>query len=89
MNGLQNYIDNGLKIIREQTTSAFDLHSLLLKPIQRVLKYPLLLQELLKNTDPNHVDYNDLRSALNCMQEVASYINEIKRRRDMSKFFFK
>lgn len=88
MNGLQNYIDNGLKIIREQTTSAFDLHSLLLKPIQRVLKYPLLLQELLKNTDPNHVDYNDLRSALNCMQEVASYINEIKRRRDMSKFIF-
>jgi hypothetical protein len=42
------------------------------------------LQELLKNTDPNHVDYNDLKSALNCMQEVASYINEIKRRRDMS-----
>ena len=45
---VQRFIQNGLNIIKQQTTSAFDLHSLLLKPIQRVLKYPLLLQELIK-----------------------------------------
>lgn len=44
---VQEYIENGLKVIR-QSTNAFDLNSLLLKPIQRVLKYPLLLQELIK-----------------------------------------
>jgi hypothetical protein len=45
---VQKFIQTGLSIIKQQTTSAFDLHSLLLKPIQRVLKYPLLLQELIK-----------------------------------------
>ena len=45
---VQKFIQTGLTIIKQQTTSEFDLHSLLLKPIQRVLKYPLLLQELIK-----------------------------------------
>lgn len=83
---VQDYIENGLKIIR-QNTNAFDLSSLLLKPIQRVLKYPLLLQELIKNTEETHADYEDLVKALKCMQDVASYINEIKRRHELSSFF--
>ena len=44
---IQEYLENGLNLIKKQI-NAFDLHSLLLKPIQRVLKYPLLLQELIK-----------------------------------------
>lgn len=82
-NDIQEYIQNGLTIIK-QKINVFDLHSLLLKPIQRVLKYPLLLQELIKFTDVNHIDYNDLQQALVCMQDVATYINEIKRRRELS-----
>ncbi len=82
---VQKFIQNGLNIIKQQTTSAFDLHSLLLKPIQRVLKYPLLLQELIKNTEPFHEDYDNLNQALAAMQHVATYINEIKRRRELSK----
>jgi hypothetical protein len=80
---IQSFIESGLKLIR-QNTNAFDLNSLLLKPIQRVLKYPLLLQELIKNTDETHEDYQDLVRALKCMQDVASYINEIKRRHELS-----
>lgn len=44
---LVNFIENGLTIIRQQINT-LDLQSLLLKPIQRVLKYPLLIQELIK-----------------------------------------
>lgn len=62
------------------------MHSLLLKPIQRVLKYPLLLQELIKNTEVYHEDYENLNQALAAMQHVAMYINEIKRRRELSKW---
>ncbi len=84
---IQKFIQNGMSIIKQQTTCAFDLNSLLLKPIQRVLKYPLLLQELIKNTEPQHEDFDDLNQALATMQHVASYINEIKRRRELSKYF--
>jgi len=84
---VQRFIQNGLNIIKQQTTSAFDLHSLLLKPIQRVLKYPLLLQELIKNTEPQHEDFEGLNQALATMQHVATYINEIKRRRELGEVF--
>ena len=85
---VQSFIQNGLNIIKQQTVSAFDLHSLLLKPIQRVLKYPLLLHELIKYTETYHEDYDELIQALTCMQEVATYINEIKRRRELSNLFW-
>lgn len=37
-----------------------------------------------KNTDESHDDHKDLVKALKCMQDVASYINEIKRRHELS-----
>ncbi|CAF0837962.1 unnamed protein product [Brachionus calyciflorus] len=79
---LIRYIENGLNIIKQQVNT-LDLQSLLLKPIQRVLKYPLLLQELIKNTESCHEDYQDLLEALKSMQNVATYINEIKRRHEL------
>ena len=41
---------------------------------------PPLLQELLKHTDPEHLDYTVLAEARVCMSNVASLINERKRR---------
>jgi hypothetical protein len=38
---------------------------------------------LLQNTEAYHEDYEDLIQSLACMQEVATYINEIKRRREL------
>lgn len=40
-----------------------DLESLLIKPLQRVTKYPLLLKELLNHTIPSHPDYENLQAA--------------------------
>jgi len=42
-----NYINEMLSKMR-QHMSVFDLGSILIKPVQRVLKYPLLLNELIK-----------------------------------------
>lgn len=44
----------------------------------------LFLTFLLKNTEETHEDYEDLVKSLKCMQDVASYINEIKRRHELS-----
>ncbi|KAI7891268.1 uncharacterized protein EV154DRAFT_508484 [Mucor mucedo] len=64
-------------------TTSWDLGSLLIKPVQRVLKYPLLLREILALTSPTHNDHDDLSAAVKEIQEVADNINEIKRRKDI------
>ncbi|EGC36722.1 hypothetical protein DICPUDRAFT_46997 [Dictyostelium purpureum] len=56
-----------------------DLSAFLIMPIQRLPRYILLLQDLLKNTKETHTDYNDLSIALKKMKDVAEYVNEKKR----------
>ncbi|KAI8391115.1 uncharacterized protein BYT42DRAFT_555674 [Radiomyces spectabilis] len=64
-------------------TMSWDLASLLIKPVQRVLKYPLLLKEILSLTPSSHAEYADLVAATKGIQHVADRINEMKRRRDI------
>ncbi|KAJ3614148.1 hypothetical protein NHX12_017724 [Muraenolepis orangiensis] len=60
----------------------FSLRDLLMLPIQRVLKYHLLLQELVKHTtDPGAKD--NLRTALDAMRDLAQSVNEVKRDNDI------
>ncbi|XP_074659754.1 dynamin-binding protein-like isoform X2 [Tubulanus polymorphus] len=79
---IQNYIQDGIKLIK-QHTGVFDLGSLLIKPVQRILKYPLLINELVKNTEDTHPDKPELLQAINAMTDVATAINEYKRRKDL------
>ncbi|XDV27100.1 hypothetical protein PO909_030686 [Leuciscus waleckii] len=56
----------------------FTLRDLLVVPMQRVLKYPLLLQELVKYTNDT-TEKSNLRVALDAMRDLAQYVNEVKR----------
>ncbi|KAL6488259.1 hypothetical protein MHYP_G00020000 [Metynnis hypsauchen] len=56
----------------------FTLRDLLVVPMQRVLKYHLLLQELVKHTNDS-TDKSNLRKALDAMKDLAQYVNEVKR----------
>ncbi|KAJ3415667.1 hypothetical protein HDV05_004345 [Chytridiales sp. JEL 0842] len=59
------------------------LQSYLIKPIQRVCKYPLLLQELIKLTDPRTYPYYDeLKEGLESIKRVTERVNEQKRREE-------
>lgn len=78
----QSYIKNCLGRIQEQI-NCFDLSSIWIKPVQRILKYPLLLNELIKYTEPDHVDYELLKKAIQMITDIASCINEHKRRQDL------
>ncbi|KAK9695657.1 RhoGEF domain [Popillia japonica] len=62
---------------RQQHSST--LESYLIKPIQRILKYPLLLQQLRNLTDPNCDEHQHLVEALKGMEKVAEHINEMQR----------
>lgn len=54
-----------------------------MKPVQRVLKYPLLLKSLLKQTPASEPDYESLVQALCTAEMVAEKINEVKKRVDI------
>ncbi|XP_053448919.1 rho guanine nucleotide exchange factor TIAM2 isoform X6 [Nycticebus coucang] len=55
------------------------LESYLIKPVQRVLKYPLLLKELVSLTDHDSEEHYHLTEALKAMEKVASHINEMQK----------
>eukprot|EP01156_Anaeramoeba_ignava_P010083 Anaeramoba_ignava/a478821_33.p1 GENE.a478821_33~~a478821_33.p1 ORF type:complete len:749 (+),score=244.33 a478821_33:215-2461(+) len=56
----------------------------LIKPIQRICKYPLLFKELLKSTNQTYSDYQDLAQAYQALYGVAAYVNEKKRSAEQS-----
>ncbi|XP_031563071.1 protein vav-like isoform X2 [Actinia tenebrosa] len=72
-------IKDTLEDCQRRAKSKFSLRSLLVVPFQRVLKYPLLIQHLLKETKGNHPDKAMLEKAQECIQDVATFINQVKR----------
>ncbi|XP_077594964.1 dynamin-binding protein isoform X1 [Stigmatopora nigra] len=64
-------------------TNYINLGSFLIKPVQRVMRYPLLLMELLGATPESHHDRPQLVSALQAVKEINVNINEFKRRKDL------
>lgn len=66
----------------ENMTQAWDLDSLLLKPCQRLLKYPLLLDSLEGSSDPDHPDLQNIKAARKELLAMSARINEAKKRAD-------
>ncbi|CAJ1073815.1 pleckstrin homology domain-containing family G member 3 isoform X2 [Xyrichtys novacula] len=58
------------------------LGSYLLKPVQRILKYHLLLQEIAKHFDPDEEGCEVIQEAIDTMTGVAWYINDMKRKHE-------
>lgn len=60
-----------------------NMGSLLIKPVQRIMKYPLLLGELWHATPEGHPDYQPLQKAFTAAKIINVNINEFKRRKDI------
>ncbi|CAH2277743.1 FYVE, and PH domain-containing 6 [Pelobates cultripes] len=54
----------------------------LLKPVQRIPQYKLLLTDYLKNLSEDSSDYNDTQAALSVVIEVANHANDILKQGD-------
>lgn len=67
----------------QDLTQAWNLDALLVKPVQRILKYPLLLDQLLEATPENHPDFTHLDIAAREMKGISMRINEMKKRADI------
>ncbi|KAF9352708.1 hypothetical protein BGX34_012019 [Mortierella sp. NVP85] len=58
------------------------INSNLIKPVQRICKYPLLMHELIKLTDSEHPHYQGLLEGEACIKRVAEKVNETNRRQE-------
>eukprot|EP00079_Xenopus_tropicalis_P017426 XP_004917342.2 PREDICTED: pleckstrin homology domain-containing family G member 3 isoform X5 [Xenopus tropicalis] len=67
---------------QEMLNQSLPLGSYLLKPVQRILKYHLLLQEIAKHLDVKVEGYEVLEEAIETMTGVAWYINDMKRKHE-------
>lgn len=56
-----------------------DIESLLIEPVQRIPRYRLLLEQLLKYTHEQHEEYARIKVALQRISEIASANNEALR----------
>lgn len=76
----QKYIHffEACRLLQEMIDISLD--GFLLTPVQKICKYPLQLQELLKYTKSDHPDYTSVQGALEAMRDVALLVNERKRR---------
>ncbi|BFU23210.1 guanine nucleotide exchange factor, putative [Entamoeba histolytica HM-1:IMSS-B] len=61
---------------KQSPYSKSSISDLLITPVQRLPRYQLLLKDLLKHTQQSHIDYNNIKKALEMIQEVANKVNE-------------
>ena len=81
---LNAYLEHTLTLASSLAHS-WDLPSLLIKPVQWLLKYLLLLTAIIDGTSDDHPDKPNLIKAKASMEEVAQGVNEGRRRREVIK----
>uniref|UniRef100_A0A8C4PM09 Intersectin 2 n=1 Tax=Equus asinus TaxID=9793 RepID=A0A8C4PM09_EQUAS len=72
------------KLASDPRCKGMPLSSFLLKPMQRITRYPLLIRSILENTPEHHVDHSSLKLALERAEELCSQVNEGVREKENS-----
>ncbi|XP_071335113.1 intersectin-2a isoform X2 [Trachinotus anak] len=72
------------KIATNYRCKGMPLSSFLLKPMQRITRYPLLIKNILEHTPDGHADRGPLREALDRAEELCSQVNEGVREKENS-----
>ncbi|KAK4514635.1 uncharacterized protein ATC70_002236 [Mucor velutinosus] len=71
-----------LQKLAEILNPIYELPSMLIKPVQRICKYPLLLQELLKSTDKTWPHYQETQASVDAIKRVTEKVNETQRQHE-------
>ena len=77
---ITRYLEKQRQMINAKTQ--LDLRSYLITPVQRLPRYNLLLTELIKNTEKDHKDYNNLVKSLESFKECTQFANDSVRERE-------
>lgn len=65
------------------TSRRLQFEDYLIKPVQRICRYPLLLKEIVRHTSPDTVSHDMLSEALGVMQDVVKEIDRRKNEREL------
>nr|XP_023996104.1 LOW QUALITY PROTEIN: intersectin-2-like [Salvelinus alpinus] len=72
----QDFKDFLKKIATDYRCKGMPLSSFLLKPMQRITRYPLHIKNILESTQEEHADCGPLREALERAEELCTQVNE-------------
>uniref|UniRef100_A0A915CGC2 Dynamin-binding protein n=2 Tax=Parascaris univalens TaxID=6257 RepID=A0A915CGC2_PARUN len=81
---VKNALNECVAEMRALGSNVFDAYTAVSRPVQRCLKYPLFIEQLIKNTPISHMDHPKLLEALRQMSFLASTMNESKRRKELA-----
>ncbi|KAI3653520.1 hypothetical protein MP228_001467 [Amoeboaphelidium protococcarum] len=77
--GFNQFLNN---IAKSTQCKGLSFQAYILAPVQRIPRYKLLLEDLLKHTPAEHTDYLPLQKALRSIEGVASFVNEMIREQE-------
>jgi hypothetical protein len=69
--------------VAKDLTAAWDLDALLVKPVQRITRYQLLLAQIFEHTSEDHPDWPDLKVAVEELASLLKNIDDLKKRIQM------
>ncbi|XP_052830492.1 intersectin-1-like [Octopus bimaculoides] len=78
------FVEVHKQCVTDPRCQGMPLSSFLLKPMQRITRYPLLLKKILKHTPEDHPDHLHLVDALAKAEELCSQVNEGVREKENS-----
>jgi hypothetical protein len=67
-------------LVAKDLTAAWDLDALLVKPVQRITRYQLLLAQIFEHTSEDHPDYAALQITCRELAGLLKNIDDLKRR---------
>jgi dynamin-binding protein len=70
-------------LVAKDLTAAWDLDALLVKPVQRITRYQLLLAQIFEHTSEDHPDWQALRITVEELAMLLKNIDDLKKRIQM------
>eukprot|EP01105_Mastigella_eilhardi_P023102 TRINITY_DN5788_c0_g1_i2.p1 TRINITY_DN5788_c0_g1~~TRINITY_DN5788_c0_g1_i2.p1 ORF type:complete len:548 (+),score=140.54 TRINITY_DN5788_c0_g1_i2:89-1732(+) len=70
------------RLRQNSATRNLDIASFMVKPTQRLTKYPLLLKDLIAHTDSDHEDYQKLKKVLADLTAIVNEVNQKTQERE-------
>jgi hypothetical protein len=64
--------------VEKATEQKFKLIELMKLPMQRITRYPLIVERLMKASGKDHTDYKDLTTVLEDLNDLVQHINQTK-----------
>ncbi|KAF9407206.1 hypothetical protein BGZ94_002797, partial [Podila epigama] len=83
MNRSDRFADFVKSTSRRPECKNLDFQAYLMLPVQRIPRYRMLLEGLLRHTPKDHPDYPNLQTAFKSMEQTANFVNETIRQHEM------